>query len=290
MRQIFRIIVGVIAVAGAGCSGPFSVSGTVVDQHGNPIDGVSLHLTGAVANRYEIDAYGGEASFKVKNGRFRASCSFCTAFHLFFSKEGYYPQSLDLAFFERKNGLKIVMRKVEFPVKLRKYEGRLETGPEIDNRVLGFGQSRPHDRRLSEISAETVIPARAYVTLAPDLDPDGSIAKDPAGRRRLPARVRLDFSAARGGIVFHEPSTMNLREGLKEMFVAPDVDYPPSVDLEVGARHRFFYCRIEGRYCKGIVHAPVVAERDRAEFVSTHIEIHLNPNYGSRSLDDPTTY
>jgi hypothetical protein len=290
MRRIFKIIVGVIAVANASCSGPFSVSGTVVDQHGNPIDGVSLHLAGAVATKYEIDAYGGETSFDLENGRFRVSCGFCTAVHLFFSKEGYYPQSLDLAFFERKNGLKIVMRKVEFPVKLRKYEGRLETGPEIEDRVLGFGQPPPYDRRLSEITAATVIPARAYVTLTPDLNPDGSIATDPAGHRRVPARVRLDFSPARGGIVFHQPSTMNLREGLREMFVAPDVEYSQSIELELGTSHRFFYCRIEGRYCKGIVHAPVLTQREGADFVSTHIAIHLNPNYGNRSLDDPTTY
>jgi len=290
MRQaIIVAILSTSVLASAGCSGPFTASGTVVDQDGNPLDGVSLHLTGAVANQYEFDAYGGEASFEVDKGRFKVGCRFCTVFHLFFSKDGYYSQSIDLAFFERKRGLKVVMRRVEFPVDLRRFTARIETSPVIDDRVFGFGSS-PGERRLSELVAENVVPARPYVTLTSVIEADGSIAVQPEAARRVPARVQLDFSTARGGVILFQPSTMNLREGLKEMYVAPRAEYPGSVVLDPAASHSFFYCTIAGQYCKGIVHAPRLNQRDGVESVTTNIEIHLNPHYGDRSLDDPTPY
>lgn len=289
MRRFLSLTAIVLTTLGAAaCSSPFTASGVVVDQDGNPIDGVKLGFTRAAARAGELDSYAGESSMRLTDGKFKVSCGFCTAFHLFFYKEGYYDQSLDLAVFEKKNGLKIVLRRVEFPVDLRRYSGAIEVGADIDDKVLGFSGKTPHIKSLAGLERLNVTPPRPYVTLAVEVpESDRSPAETGPGAQRS---YYLDFTPARGGVIFHEPSTKNLREGLKEMFVAPEGDYPARVELEPRSEHRFFFCHVAGQYCKGIVHAPTTSVRDGRETVSTVIELHLSPYYGNRSLDDPTPY
>lgn len=290
MRYFLPLIALALATLGAaGCSSPFTASGVVVDQDGNPIDGAKLGFTRAAARGGDLDSYAGESSMVLQDGKFKVSCGFCTAFHLFFYKEGYYDQSLDLAVFEKKNGLRIVLRRVEFPVELRRYSGAIKVGADIDDGVLGFSGKTPHIKSLAGLERLDVTPARPYVTLSIE-ETDASTPDRESGPPVDRRAYYLDFAPARGGVIFHEPSTKNLREGLKEMFVAPEGDYPTRVQLEPRSEHRFFFCHVAGQYCKGIVHAPTTSQRDGREVTSAAIELHLSPYYGNRSLDDPTPY
>lgn len=289
MRRLLSLSgIALATLVAVGCSSPFTASGVVVDQDGNPIDGVKLGFTRSAARGGDFDSYAGEASMVLTEGKFKVSCGFCTAFHLFFYKDGYYDQSLDLAVFEKKNGLSVVLRRAEFPVELRRYSGAIEVGPDIDDKVLGFSGKTPHIKSLAGLKRLNVTPPRPYVTLSVEAKEASNPAGE-AGSFEEPAYY-LDFSPARGGVIFHEPATKDLREGLKEMFVAPEGDYPARVRLEPRSEHRFFFCRVAGQYCKGIVHTPTTSVRDGREMTSAAIELHLSPYYGNRSLDDTTPY
>jgi hypothetical protein len=276
-----------LAVLCTGCWG--GVSGTIVDQYGQPIPDVQFRMTRYAASAYEFDSYGGEEGELIADGRFSAWCWSCTAVHLFFYKEGYHSESLDLAIYEWKYGLRIVMQRAEEPVSLREHQSHLEAGPDVVDTVMVIERDRTRELPLERIAAHRN-PA-PYLVLRPSIAADGSLATEQVGLFLSPGPAVLDFSAAgRGaGVQAYEPSTRDIRRAYREMTTAPVAGYESSLFLEAGAKEQFFYCRIARHSCKGRVTAPRIAHRGGGRLsVELSVELYLNPEIDQRSLDDPS--
>lgn len=274
---------------GTGCWG--GVSGTIVDQYGERVPDVHFRLGRSVATAYEIDSYGGESGDLVPAGRFSAWCWTCTAFHLFFYKEGYHSESRDLAIYEWKYGLRIVMQRVERPVSLREHQSHLEAGPDVVDTAMVIEPHRTRELPLEEIAARRD-PA-PYLALRPSLAPDGSLETEKRGLYPSPGPAVLDFSAAgpAAGVRPYEPSTRHIARAYREMTSAPVDGYETSLVLQPGAPEQFFYCRIARQSCKGRVTAPRLAHRRGGKLaVELSVELYLNPETNELSLDDPSRF
>jgi len=285
---LFAVASASIAL-GTGCWG--GVSGTIVDQYGQPVPDVHLRLGRSVATAHEFDAYGGESGALVSDGRFSASCWTCTAFHLFFYKEGYHSESRDLAIYEWKYGLRIVMQHAERPVSLREHQSHLEAGPDVVDTAMLIEPQRTLELSLEEIAARRN-PA-PHLVLRPSLAPDGSLATEGRGVYPSPGPAVLDFSAAgpSAGVQAYEPSTRRIDRAYREMTSAPVDGYETSLLLQPGAQEQFFYCRIARQSCKGRVTAPRLAQRRGGKLaVEISVELYLNPETNELSLDDPSKF
>lgn len=255
------------------CSGPLFVSGRVVDQDGNPLSDVKLHTTASVKTKYEADSYGGERSTTLRDGEFKIRCAACSAAHLLFVKDGYHPKSIDLAFFEWSSDLTIVLQKKGPPVDLKGYETRVQAGPEIDDTFLALS-------------------AASFVAIRPAMNNEGALAIEVKEFMSTMKFVDLDFSGANGGAQLYVPTDLEISYAYAEMTAAPLDGYTSTIRLsgkQEGQFH-FFYCKIDGRYCKGKVSVPRVWDNDGRKVVIASIEVFLNPQQGDRGLDDPHGY
>ena len=289
MRSL--LISGALLVLfGTGCwSG---VSGTIVDQYGNPISDVSFRLGHSVATSLiDIDSYGGESSHVVRSGRLSATCWKCTAFHLFFYKEGYYSESRDLAIFEWKHGLEIVMHRAENPVKLIEHQSHLEAGPDVDDMAMLIEPFGTRETPLAEL--EAVRNAKPYIVLRPSLDQDGTLAMMKGEPFDSPGPAVLDFSSAglRAGVQPYEPTTRYVDRAYREMRIAPSDGYETSLVLEPGRDEQFFYCRIPRQSCKGRVTAPRIRHKRGGKLaLELSVELYLSSATNELSLDDPSKF
>jgi hypothetical protein len=293
-RRILRTLIMLafaLPILLSGCDGILSstLSGKVIDQDGNPLTDVTLHLTRAMATKYEADAYGGEHTVRLKDGKFKIKCKDCSAAHLFFSKEGYYSESLDLAFFEKKRGLVVVLNRTEHPAKLQELQGRAEVGPGISELVVVLDVHQSRTQTLERILEKS--PSPPYLRLHPPRFEDGSLAITKAEfYDAVAGSALLDFSTADGGVVPYQPSTEYVQRAYREMTLAPEFDYQPSLELIPGSKDQYFYCKIGNRYGKGRAHGPRVDHRSGGrKIIAASVEIYLNPD-GTQNLDDPSKF
>ena len=285
----FALALGV-ALLCAACSGPFSVSGQVVDQYGNPLGNVRLHTTAAVKTDNEFDAYGGEQSTTLSDGEFKVRCGNCSAVHLFFSKDGYHPQAVDLAFFEWSNDMTIVLYERGPPVDLNPHEAKITAGPGFDDTYMVIDGKETRVLTEAELAAEeSELP---YIALRPAANDDGSLITETPEFMPIIKYAELDFSGANGAAQLYEPREMSLTYAYAEMSAAPVDGYTPRIRLEnkLPGQLFFFYCIIDGYYCKGTATVPGLWQDEESSRVQVSIETFVNPVPSHRGLDDPRGY
>ena len=282
-----------VLASSPGCSGPATVSGKVLDEYGNPLSNVQLHVTSAVATQYEPDAYGGERTIHLDDGTFKVRCSNCSAIHLFFSKEGYHPKPLDLAWFEKTRGLTIVLLRKGEPVDLKKVSAELFIGPADEQMGLAFDNDVGSEQKLDELRATSSTATVPHITFLPSLNADGSLAaiRQHGQASKLQTMV-LDFSAANGGVQIYRPSTRVIHYAFAEMTAAPQDGYQDTVTVDTSGDfdNTYFYCVIDGRYCKGYVGPPAVGILENAESVRVSVEMYLSPYLAHRSMENARGY
>lgn len=274
------------------CSGPFSASGRVVDQYGNPLTDVRLHTTAAVKTEFEADAYGGEKSSTLPDGKFKVRCGNCAAVHLFFSKEGYHPQSVDLAFFEWSSNMTIVLQEKGPPVDLDEYQAKISAGPDFDDTVMVFAEKEARvytEAGLATASVESDLP---FIALRPATNEDGDLIVETREYMQTIKFAELDFSGANGAAQLYEPRERSITYAYAEMGAAPVDGYTPTIRLEnkMPGELFFFYCIIDGYYCKGMATAPSLMSASDEPYVQITIEAFVNQVPSHRGLDDPRGY
>ena len=282
-----------LAVLAAGCFGPFAVTGQVVDQDGHPLSDVTLHTTASVRTDYEFDAYGGESSTLLEDGEFSVRCASCSAMHLFFTKDGYHGKSLDLAFFEWWGDHTVVLTQIGPTVDLNLYRAKLSVSIDDADTVMALPK---HDPRNDDYTKEraTLTQGEPHVALKPALAEDGSFAIDvgvPDGMRTI-RYAELDFSAANGVAQIHDAPVDRFDNILSEMVAAPRDGYAPTLRLhgkQLGQIY-FFYCIVDGHYCKGTVTAPGLRFEGDTPRLRAEIELYINRDPSNRGLDDPRGY
>lgn len=277
-------------LACTGCFGPFAVTGEVVDQNGTPLSNVKLHTTASVQTKQEFDAYGGETSAILPDGEFKVRCWTCSAMHLFFSKDGYHPKALDLAFFEWWTDHEVVLIKQGPPVDLDRFEADITFGPGNIETVMAVVDQEAKTLTLEELKEfpETT----PVVRLRPSRHDDGALMVTTEEFMPVLEYVELDFSEANGAIQLYEPSDINFTYAYAEMVAAPKDGYTQSVRLQGKwpGQYYYFYCRIDGYYCKGAVSAPTVSQSGDQLGVSLSVEAFVNHKPNDRGLDDPRGY
>lgn len=277
----------------AGCSGPATVSGTVVDEQGQTLTDVQMHVTAAVSTKYELDAYGGERTLSLDDGKFKVRCGNCSAAHLFFSKDGYHPQPVDLAWFERTRGLTVVLRRKGEPVDLEYIEARLLAGPGVAETVLQVDRKGMRERALEDIRADSVNAPARYIGIQPALTDDGAVAAVRSiDRPPVLDYMVLDFSAADGGVQLYKPSTRVIHFAFAEMTAAPQDGYQERIRIDVSEDfdNSYFYCVVDGRYGKGKITAPSVGRGERSGEVYVSIELYMSPHIAHRSMENARGY
>ena len=79
---------------------------------------------------------------------------------------------------------------------------------------------------------------------------------------------------------------------MRKWLSAPQEGYTPSVRLQGKwpGQYYYFYCIIDGYYCKGAVSAPSVWLDDGQPGVQLTLEAFVNHTPNDRGLDDPRGY
>lgn len=284
-----------------GQSGTINVAGTIVDQNGNALDGVEVE----VAEVSPFDMLGTLTNRKTStvDHRFRIKRQGVSSIECRFLKTGYYVERRSYAFSTGANDpasdgipdhdIVIVLQKKPEPAPLEKYEGFLRS--DIDGPISVLYLRKP---RLSDtpLTAEQIKERkrltleRQHVFLDPEIDNDGRLSRvlvdveNIGGVQTILREGWIGMSRPESGDGFIEATISGrsslVREGFRQMTGAPATGYESQlrISAENGTDHKFFFCKFNGRYGKGVVsnmaHIMMIGDTESA---SVKIIVYLNP-------------
>jgi hypothetical protein len=277
----------------------YLITGSVVDEQGNPLEDVSLDIT---VHKLRItpksDEFASSVQYREMAHKTFKISKRGTGLTVMFRKDGYYPQvhHFDTSAYGAPDGdhrfeqLTVVMEKQGLLTGLRKLTGTMGYRLPGRGEVVDFDlKNNPPFRWIDNVHALAHLPPNCLYLVA-DQDSQGHIAAFepvPGKAIRCAKRVRLMVNAADGG--FAEVTLDGETPPFHLMRQAPETGYVDELVLgeaRAGAGHRSgtvsFYFRSNGRYGKATITAMPVLRSDD----SVHAVIHyvLQPN-GTRHLE-----
>jgi hypothetical protein len=278
----------------SGQAGRFVLSGVVVDEDGNKLNGVTVKLIKALQGKW-----GQEPKFETEaqtvNGDFKFNLRRYASIEMHFSLHGYYEEKLFASMpapnmdAEQLAGLKPIPEPIFTRDKLRvvldkkgaithliECRVRLEcpisgTGDVMD--FDSFRRGRSAARKIQNILDPKLLPANsAYITA--DLDAGGSFATiqdTPPNSAVLvtrPRTVRLTMNAKGDGFIKFLPKSS--RNVYRQMKTAPEKGYQGVLVLDEEFFRQqsamkapedyglYFYFKTKDKYGKGRISAPII--------------------------------
>lgn len=291
-----------------GSSGTIELSGSVVDQNGDPLDDVGVE----VAEVSPKDMFGTLRNRKVLrvDSQFRIKRAGVQTIDCGFFKDGFYDERRSYSVpegmqdsgdssFSKKDEL-IVLFRIPDPAPLNKFEGSLRSSALGPHSVLNIRILDLRGVSLTTVQIEEKaglgLPLH-HIFLDPEIDDDGRLSRVPFDLKNIGGMQTVLRS---GRIVMSQPE---LGDGLvaadvlersplpnrkfRMMTEAPLVGYKPflNISIDSGEEELFFYCRLAGKYGKGLVTnlVPISEKGGGEENAYARIVIFLNPT-GSRDV------
>lgn len=285
--------------------GNVEIRGTVVSRTGVPVDGVKID--------YYSRKYGDVFSDNKKNyktlfidGKFCVRENDITSIVLWFIAEGYYQQkwSYDVSQHSAKNGVEkravldveIVLIDEPTPAPLKKCSGVLRSDRNGPVQVLKTEMRFRSSASSTEHNGAGRGSGLQQIYLDPEIGYGGDIVitngssndEHPMEGRLQRGWIRLNPMGIDDGFVVYEPMVNPSRPelGFREMLKAPVEGYTAELEIsaEKGSGIVYFFCRLGGRYGKGLLNAwPLVDTREDPMVASSRIVVFLNPT-GSRDV------
>ena len=269
-------------------NGRITLSGTVVDDSGNPLQGVRLRYSKSTA-ALDWTQMGGEGSTnEVVDRTFSIDVDNAGAITLHFSKAGYLPARLgfstrddlspeeETAFFGPdpihpphvvREGLEVVLYEVGEAVELVESYARLTHRGDGSGVVLsGFGSSQGGPTEVSDVN-DTALPEPDCIRMVAATNAQGEISVVQITNEvlgvswRYPERFRLIMNDPEGGFVVFTPAPGVPVE--VQMKTAPETGYTREVEFtaeqmaNVGEGYRmaqdvvWFFLKSHGKFGKG---------------------------------------
>lgn len=299
-------------------SGRIRLAGRIVDERGELLKNVTIHVTKVYFDptgadfRREVDS-----TIQSANGLFSIGCTVCQAIYLRVAKDGYYDEKLGASTGGEKTHQEthrpdLVVTLQQCPPLGRGYlrsEGIPHWNRPFEGTALFLRQpgrqSRVQDIAFRDGQAHTVhwttravdpqptterflylVPAGG-LGAAPDKQPallaDGTPQRDTF----RPKGIRLCFSHPDDGFVAAQPKRpQNSELGLRDVREAPSAGYEQCLDLRSDQSYSFFYCRIGGLYGKGKANMPRFSPPGGLRSVYSGVEVLLFTD-GSRNTEGP---
>lgn len=308
MTAVFCLLLASCS-AGSSFNAAIKLAGQVENEQGTPLEQVRLHVRKSrMSLLSESFLSSDESSEELANGQFRVSCRSCSGMELFFSKDGYYSETLnfhvgkaeqpgsrmtpEVATDLVRTDLHVTLRSSQNMARLTSYKGQLSTGLAGPVTVLplrrGMGlHVKPE--RLDEPLGKDVRNLPGFVSIVAGVTDEGTFAVNVPGARVLvPKSPVLDLNDADGGLILYRFAEGAPGEIYRTMRVAPEEGYQASIVLETENRtggNYYFYCRIGNLYGKGLVTVPWFDHADGGQqVVQAGIAIRLNLD-GSRNVE-----
>jgi hypothetical protein len=281
-------------------SGDVEIVISIRSTDGKPLKRVNVNLTTSdlsdpMGNNYDPDRFVVDSEFRIEERN-------VSAVHLVFFKDGFYSERWEYVMSERppeswgrthEIDVEIIMTPHPTPVPLEKFEGGLRADRDGPLSVLYPTKNRLPDRKASNHEV-SVLPDEnvsfPFLYLVADVRSDGRLATTPfqfksisvpkpalsRGLIRIAGRSEGDgFLSVDIGRV---PSIFE--HGFRHLQRAPENCYSEFLELlpVEGNEKLFFYCRIGGRFGKGVVsNPPMVFDRKGVETAFALTTIYLNP-------------
>lgn len=274
-------------------SGTIEVSGIVVDEDGVALDGVGIE----VAEVDPADMFGELRNRKIMrvDREFHIRRRGVETVECRFFKKGYYDVRHSFSISKgtssqedgslKRDGFKVVLLQVPEPAPLEKIEGYLSSSRDGPSSVL-----------MVQTSALDGSDKNYQFILDPGTQSNGALRivvtaiEGVAGPQSVLEVGRIIISPSELGDGFASTKITAGRRpvkyGFRKMTVAPVEGYSPFLPIGAASSEEdaFFYCRIGGRYGKGVVttRAPVIV-KNGVETAGARIVVYLNPT-GSRDV------
>ena len=287
-------------------TGDIEITFRIRSTEGKPLNRVSVRLTksnlsDAMGDEYDPDRFVVDSELRIKE-------TGVSAVHLSFFKDGFYSERWEYAMSERppeswgklhKINVDISMTPQPVPAPLKKFEGGLRAdrdGPLSvlfpTKKRLPSGEPSNHDVSVPPKEDKSF----PYLYLVADVRHDGRLAttlfplKSFSVPKPVLSRGSLRIAGSSDGDGFlpvdigKVPSIFE--HGFRRLQQAPESNYSDILELvpAEGNEKLFFYCRIGGRFGKGVVsNPPMVFDREGIETAFALTTIYLNPT-GSRDV------
>jgi len=281
-------------------AGNIEITFSIRSTYGEPLNGVSVrltksHLSDAMGDEYDPDRFVVDSEFRVKERD-------VSAVHLFFVKDGFYGERWEYVMSERPSESWGKLHKVDVvisltphpvPAPLEKFEGGLRADGNGPLSVLYPTKSRlpnrkPSNHEVSVLPKENI--SFPYLYLVAEVRHDGRLAttlfplKSFSVPKPVLSRGFLRIAGLSEGDGFlpvdigKVPSIFE--HGFRHLEQAPESRYSDFLELipVKGNEKLFFYCRIGGRFGKGVVSSPpMVFDREGVETAFAMTTIYVNP-------------
>lgn len=279
-------------------SGKLALRGDVVDEDGNPINGVTLYVTRRVVLRFGETK--GVTEERQIDSAFNVTVSGGISASISFVKAGFHSEALSLQLSGRDAAemlmpytgtdgrVKIVLEKKEKPTRLDNYSIQFASSTDTstvaaDVTSLVEGNA-PAIIRLSAGDQKKLPAIALYVTA--DLGGSGGDATviAQASLPRRPAKLQLRLEGKNSGLVKRVLRTGVGKSAAARMRKAPDAGYQSDIQFvaEELVTRQWFYCHVGGKYGRGVIRVDEIVPN--AKEVKVRIELYMQPD-GSRNLD-----
>jgi hypothetical protein len=282
-------------------SGDIEVTFSIRSADGEPLNRVRVRMTksrlaDAMGRESEPDRFVVDSEFSVKERG-------VSAIHLLFTKDGYYEERWEFAMSQRppesfgelhQIDVTVLMTPHPIPAPLERYEGGLRANRDGPLAVFyptkrRLPNRKPPNHEVSVLPKEDV--SYPYLYLSADVGPDGRLAttlfplKSYSVPKPVLSRGFLRIAGPTEGDGFLPvdigkiPSI--IEHGFRHLLRAPENFYSGCLELAPveGNEKQFFYCRIGGRFGKGVVtNPPLILEKDGSNFAIASAIIFLNPH------------
>ena len=300
VRRTVGMVLACLLVC-TGCNGEsglpesqFHRKGDVADTGGTVLDGVQVAAERTWAQERGPRPPVTERISLGANGVFDLRLDKSVGVELFFSRDGYYPESRFVMDPKQMGNpveltdLHIVLQKKGVTTKLDRFRTSVIFSTE-SNETKGLLLDKPPDSRLND----AVRLYQEHIRVEPDIASDGKLATVDMPQYgwgvRLPRRLTFGFASAEGGFVFFKPKAAP--KAHRQMCRAPEKGYEGRMvltaeDLVVSTKDHqgaYFYAKIAGKYGRGCITATSMS--DDARKLQLDVSIFMQPD-GSRNLED----
>jgi hypothetical protein len=292
-----------------GITGTIQVIGSIVDQNGIPVHDVEIEVNAATG--FGVAGSIGSSRINADDGHFQVKRTGVLSIDCLFLKAGFYAERRSFSYSNEaaKSGKKsvtirdvvVVLHGKPSSAPLEKHEGFLRSDASGPSSVVYTQKLKPSDTPLTaeeRIQRKRLNLDRPHFFLDPVIESDGGLSQvnvvidGVAGARPVLREGRVMFSQPNPGdgfvaaIIPEDYSRAAL--GFRWMREAPATGYESdlhlSADSDVGEAKVFFYCRIQGKYGKGVItNTPRILTETGTESAGARMVVFLNPT-GSRDV------
>lgn len=281
-------------------SGDIEIAFTIRSSDGEPLNGVDVTLTESRLATAFGDGDDGEQF--VADSHFVVNKRNIYGVHLQFIKQGFYAERWEYVMSERPRDswdkahsieVAIVMTPRPISASLEKFEGALRSDGFSPISIL-YPTRKSLPNKISANPTLTALPAEdtlfPYLYLDADIGQNGELASAPFKLKRYSApkpileRGFLRIAGASEGDGFLPVYIAEIppvfERGFRGLQTAPANGYSDALKLTPveGREKLFFYCRIGGRFGKGVVsNPPLIIEREGRNIAIAVVDVYLNP-------------